>query len=79
MKTRIETRCEECGRVFTIDVDVSHLNDWEKMLDGKIERKCIQDVFPELTPAERELHFQSRICGTCWDEMFSDEEDEDEE
>ena len=79
MKTRIETRCDECGKEYSVDVEIDHLKAWMDMIDGKIDRKNIQDVFTELTPAERELHFQSRICGTCWDKLFSFEEDEDEE
>lgn len=80
LTTKIETTCDECGKTYSLDVNTNHYNDWINMLEGKIERKCIQDVFPELTSAERELHFQSGICGTCWDELFSsDEEDEDEE
>ena len=38
-----------------------------------------QNVFPDLTAAERELII-SGTCGTCWTEMFSqDDEDSEEE
>ena len=77
---KITNTCDECGKEYSVNVEVDHLKTWMDMIDGKIDRKNIQDVFTELTPAERELHFQSGICGTCWDELFSsDEEDEDEE
>ncbi|AZS06762.1 hypothetical protein HOU95_gp045 [Streptomyces phage Hiyaa] len=36
----------------------------------------IQDIFPYLTPAEREM-FQSGICGDCWNVVFPPEEEEE--
>ena len=40
----------------------------------------IQEVFPNRTPAERELLRPNGMCGECWDKMFSfsDEDDEDD-
>ena len=74
-RVKITSKCSECGKEFTIAVSESALHDY------KFTNNLIQNIFPELTASERELHFQSGICGICWDEMFSDsdEDDEDEE
>lgn len=37
-----------------------------------------QDCFPTLPPEQREFLI-SGICGTCWDEMFGDPEEEDDD
>lgn len=37
-------------------------------------RRHIQDIFPYLTPSERELLI-SHTCEECWNKMFGDEED----
>lgn len=66
----LKVKCIQCGTEFSKEFD-----------DAKIERlkngELVQDVFPELTPDERELYFITHICGNCWDEMFGVEEDED--
>lgn len=38
-------------------------------------RPHIQDIFPYLTPAERELLI-SGTCEECWNKMFGGEDDE---
>jgi hypothetical protein len=48
---------------------LAHPNDVEKWMDGAL----IQDAMPYLNPDERELLI-SRICPTCWVEMFGEEE-----
>lgn len=34
----------------------------------------VQDAFPHLTADQREALFISGICGTCWDNLFGDED-----
>jgi len=66
---KIKVTCPSCGREFEKEFE-----------DSKIERykngELVQRVFPELTPVERELFFISHICGDCWDNMFSEEDEE---
>ena len=35
---------------------------------------AVQNAFPGLTAAERELFFVTGICGPCWDRIFPDED-----
>ena len=39
----------------------------------------IQDMFPELTPGEREFFFLSHICPECWDKLMKEDDDINEE
>lgn len=64
-----EIKCVRCGEVHKLKLDIRKVNRW---LKGK---ENIQDVFPELPAADREL-LLSQICGKCWDEMFGGEKDE---
>lgn len=58
------------GKENVMDLDVTNeqLNDW---LDNK---KCIQDVFPNLLPDEREF-LMSGITPAEWDHMFGSDEE----
>ncbi len=67
----ITTKCIECGKVETLYVLE---DDIEKYNLGLLN---IQDAFPYISPAEREFHFISKICGKCWDSMFGDEDELD--
>lgn len=35
----------------------------------KSERMYIQDIFPNLSPADREI-FISGVCGKCWNRLY---------
>jgi len=51
---------------------------WAEFDAGR-PRRCIQDVFPNMTPAEREF-LLTGYTQADWDEMFPlQEEDEDEQ
>lgn len=65
----IVTYCPFCRKAHEIPVNEMDWLDWE---DGA----NAQDVFPYLSPAEREMII-SGICPDCWDAF--DEDDEDEE
>lgn len=65
--------CPKCSAVFTTEITGEQLH--------KINSNAlIQDIGLDLTADQRE-QFISGYCGTCWTEMFSfdDEEDEEEE
>ena len=63
----VETVCPFCGHVNKVKVNAADFWDWN---DGKLA----QDAFPYLSADEREMLI-SGICSTCWDNMFSEEED----
>lgn len=66
----ITTQCSVCKKVELLQVD-------EELYDDYLHGQCsVQHVFKNLTPAQREFHFISKICGKCWDELFL-EDDED--
>lgn len=60
-----EVTCMKCTTTYVFDVSTKQD---EELDEGK---KKIQDIFPELSPDEREL-FLSGICGTCYDKMFAE-------
>ena len=70
----IRVTCVHCKREFVLKVRVE-----DYLLYDMPNRPHIQDIFPYLTPAERELLI-SNTCKECWDKMFSflDEEEVDE-
>ena len=70
----IKVTCYRCKREFTLKVRVE-----DYLTFDMPNRLMIQDIFPYLTPAEREL-LLSNTCEECWNKMFSFlEEDESEE
>jgi hypothetical protein len=60
--TTIGIRCGMCKKGYTLRVNLSDLDRWNHK-DG-----LAQDIFPYLSPDERELLI-SRICGTCFDKV----------
>ena len=46
--------------------------------EGYDVSRNIQDIFPNLEPEYREL-FVSGICPKCWDKMFGEENEDEEE
>jgi len=60
--------CHSCETVVDVPVSIPQIQDWR----GGTH---IQDAMPNLTNDEREMLI-SRTCGTCWDEMFGEEDDE---
>lgn len=70
-KVTITTKCTECGTVFTLEVNKDA---YDKYVSGQ---STTQDLFPSLTPGERELHFISGICQDCWESLFKEDDDAD--
>ena len=68
---KITVTCPQCEQQFSKEFDTTKVN---KVVFGEL----VQDVFPELTPEERELYFISHICPTCWDSLFGVEEDDED-
>lgn len=62
----VKVPCTVHGGDVEIEVPQEQLDEWLTN-----PSRHIQHVFPNLTPAEREL-FITGMCGTCWDKMFAD-------
>lgn len=62
----IHVICRLCKKEFNFYVSDDQFQKYKKRED------CIQDIFPELSPIDREL-LNSAICGDCWDELFPPE------
>lgn len=65
----LHIKCDICGEIIVVKV---RPEDYDRYLSP--DRPHIQDIFPYLTPAEREL-FISHTCESCWNKMFSFLED----
>ncbi len=57
--------CTRCKGDVIITVTEPQMKEY---LSG--EGRHVQQIFPNLTPAEREM-FISGICGPCWNRIFS--------
>jgi len=66
---RFVAMCRKCHEPHSLWLDPTLVQRWES---GEL----IQDVFPHLTPDQRELMI-SGICGACWDRMWPDDDEED--
>lgn len=76
----VKVRCILCHSEHTILVN---REDWD--LYNSPSRPHIQDIFPYLSPADRELLI-SGLCSDCWSSLFDSEDgdfesdyDDDEE
>lgn len=65
----IYTKCPICGSEKTFVVTDEQ---YDMYISGDYH---IQDIFPDLSAADRE-RFITGMCGQCWDDMFKDEEDD---
>ena len=66
----VDMKCHICGEYTTVVVAVEDFNEF-----WLPNRRKVQEIFPYLTPAEREL-FISGTCEKCFNAMFPiDEED----
>ena len=69
MKTEtIYRKCVECGNVKSLEVESEKLK--------RLYNEKVHDVFPELSPEDREFFFINGICPKCWDEMFGCDDSE---
>ena len=67
----LASRCNTCRAKASITVPAAK---WTQDIEGAL----VQIVFPDLTPADRELVIASRVgfytCSTCWDHACGDDE-----
>ena len=66
--TALDIECLICKRTYRIMVSNKELRNYDK---GAL----VQDAFPHLSPDDREMLI-SNICGSCWDIIFKDADDE---
>lgn len=59
--------CVHCRKPISISITEEQYNNWN-------QNNYIQDEFPQLTPAEREM-LLSGICEDCWNILFKEEEE----
>lgn len=59
-------QCVRCNaiKVFEVTAEQAKL-----LIKPRGERPHIQEIFPDMSPADREM-FISRMCPDCWDELF---------
>jgi hypothetical protein len=65
----ITTMCPECGQTTVLNVSVTGYDNWR---NGMV----IQKALPELSSDIREMLITG-ICGECWNNMFNDEDEPD--
>lgn len=63
---QIFTKCPICGSEKVFNVTDAQWNMYNS------REYHIQDIFPELSPADRERMITG-ICGKCFDDMFKNE------
>lgn len=69
----IKRRSEISGNWHEMELDVTQ----EQLNEYNNSNRCIQEIFPSLTPDEREF-IMTGITKDEWDELFKDAEEEGE-
>ena len=67
----LNVQCRVCENWESMEVESADYKNWQ-------EGRLIQDALPYLTTDQRELLI-SATCGTCWDDMFWEEDEDGEE
>lgn len=66
----IHATCTTCKQIETVK-NITFI-DWLRYVNGEL----VQNVWPQLTDAEREVIIGFRtemyICSNCWDNLFAD-------
>lgn len=75
-QVEVSAKCSRCDSVDTVEVGQGALNRFE------LRQGLVQDLFPRLDEAEREVLLGWRgcwyLCAQCWDEAFRESEAEAE-
>lgn len=67
METNTVTLYSKCNSCDTSGELTVKAHDYNAYQSGVM----VQTAFPYLTPEQREFYFISRMCGECWDHLFS--------
>jgi hypothetical protein len=65
---KLQIMCRRCKKTIEIEIDRIKYEVWKRG-----NGPYIQELFPELTPDEREL-MVSNTCGPCFDELYKEPE-----
>ena len=71
-KIKVTEQCACCGA--NVELEVYEEDYIEFKTTPRTQRRFVQDIFPYLTPQDREM-FISGVCPTCWEDMFPSEEE----
>ena len=63
----IDAKCPNCGKITRIDMTDEQ---YKMYVNGE---SYIQNIFPNFSPAVREMLITG-ICPTCWNEIFKNDE-----
>ena len=66
----MKVSCRMCKKTHTLKVRVEDYFTFDMP-----NRPHIQDIFPYLSPAEREMLI-SGVCDSCWKKVFGGDDDE---
>ena len=68
--TELKVKCDMCNKMHTIEIEEGSLARWEynESLPDRASDP-IQDVLPELSPADREL-LLTKTCDKCWHKLY---------
>lgn len=69
----ITKRCLMCGNEVQLTATVEQ---WNEFYGDRHSRRPVQDIFPEMSPGNREM-LLSGICSCCFDKLFHDPEEDD--
>ena len=72
VEVKLTQKCVYCGNEKSIIIPIQ---DYVAYLQGE---SSIQEVFPEMSPDDREFFFISGICPDCWDRMFQEPSSEED-
>jgi len=72
---KITVTCIECGKTYELFVLKDSYDEYIANTSGR----TVQEIFPNISCDDRELFFISNICGTCWNDMFTDDDDDADE
>ena len=67
----LKVRCTICNTDYKLKVAEEDYIEYTRP-----NRRNIQDIFPYLTPSERELLI-SHTCEACWNKMFGEPDEDD--
>ena len=67
----VRVQCNICGVLLSLEVPIEGLVKWR-------QGALIQDALPSLSLSKREMLI-TQSCGTCWDDLFKPEEEEERE
>lgn len=70
-KGNVGIECPHCHKVIKLPIKEEELLAWNP------NEQFVQEAFPELTPGQREM-LLSGLCEECWNEIFSEEDEEDQ-